>query len=189
MADVPAAEIRDLLNLVVPRIPHCPLNLVKQACAETARRFFTETRCWLESVAITTTTDKVYTIGRTSGTDVIGLTERPTLDEVSIEYTLLNRDKIELPYAPETGQTLAFEAILAPWISIVDMPAALLNAFADAIVAGTLARLMRQRSTPWYSDEWKLFEQDYRMAVGDASFRHGQEDAYLARNVLLPGGW
>lgn len=172
-------NLKELIPLVLPHVRGCDNNIIKMELGNAVRRFCREAwvlreRHELSVVAGTDTYDLTV-----ESDAIIQQVQRVTLDNRDLNpraYTILVPEKqIILHYAPTKDGVLKYEVILVPSFTAQELNKDILERYAEAFVAGALAKLYMMPQKPWTNfDLAQMHEYEYqdfrRTAKVDTAF-------------------
>lgn len=180
---------------ILPDAPGAPAQVVNHALLRTCQQFFHDTRAWSPWLDPTTTIADIaeYDIEYPLGSVVVRL-ERATLDGVPVQisaYREIDHDPTDATATPgdgsittadrrlllirlstvAAGRVLRVRATLKPSDSATSIPDELAEQFRDAIVAGTLSRLLRTVNRSYSNpDLGAVKEAEYQAAKNSTHF-------------------
>lgn len=180
--------ITDLKNRVMPELPGCPAGYIEQVLKDVMRDFCVQTECWTEEISQTLTEDETdYTLTPTAtDADIMRIawvkiksTATDVVDDLyeqdTAHYKFDGVDALTLATSATPTATVATglvtKVVLAPKINSATWAAGLMNRWADAIVAGVLAKLMANKKESWGDPERAKDERNtYWNKIGLARF-------------------
>lgn len=203
------ANITALLGGVTPLVVKAPAAVITTAFIKAARRFYTETKVWRESVPnlVTVAGDPVVSLASVlTGSEAFDIesckvgeaTMVKTTPEKGLAlpvmtspgYVALTKINELTLFGPPSADDVAItlRAILRPSFDAAVFPGEQYDAYGDFLDYGTLTTLMRQPNQPWSDPEGAgLYEALFADAIN--SLRHaGSAGTASAPNRVAYGG-
>lgn len=162
------ADLKTVANEVKVYVANCPDLMVYQALSNAAREFFTRARCWAELVNVPLVGSTYsYVPDPGAGNEWVGVNwakiDGHALDPASMD-TPINHTAEGLPRyygsldgaglivypTPNEAYTLAMSLFCVPVKGGYEIPNAMFSKYYLDIAHGAAARLLNQKSYPWY---------------------------------------
>lgn len=173
----PSENIDRLLPSILPKVPNCPLDIVRDAIRGAAAKFFRDSTSWRKKLPAITVADGIATYSLQLGyaTELITIVDVSTptgwLDPITLAelprflpswqtavgtplwYVSLDHRSVTVyptPANTAAGWTLLVEAALAPEIFADDLEAELVVRHGQAFIDGALADLWGMGDESWF---------------------------------------
>lgn len=189
------AQLMALADRIRIEVPGCPDLLIEQHLLRTARMFCRDTHVW------TVPLDPIYPyeVGRGQDQPFYDL-DLPT-DSALLSVFLAEQDERPIgfnvrlnPYPgiqfdrPKPLNPITVHAVLQPAHDATTIPDQLLFDYQEALIGGTLARLMLMPKRDWTMPEVAPVHQSaYDTGVGEARVRRSRGNRDGGQRVALPG--
>lgn len=171
------ASYESLMYEILPHVPSCPAPSVMTAIRAQTREFFHEAECWIHTIDETTTAGtrevaisnlpantrvavplEIYVDGKpisTANHRMMKLTfaEEYATKSGKVEFVMLadnSTDTLEFWPLPNDSYAVTGRVAVKPIRTATELPDAIMDEFADGIIAATLAKLFGQANTEWY---------------------------------------
>jgi hypothetical protein len=192
-------QIDSLFTLIRPEVPQCPDFVIEQHAVRAIRTLCERSRVWrewqgeyldegIEEYPLETDTGEIFAVENVQTDKGVRLRpldyELPGQDNDNMHgisgvvgYTFKHPQTLWIQGTPTQNEDIFLEVILRPKMSDTEIPDWLAEQYEDAIVAGTLSRLMMVAAKPWFNAELSAyhkreFGRGISQARADAIRRH-----------------